>query len=119
MACNMDGPGWPSPKPHAGTGAAQGRHLQLYLKLGLRLKRTNRAIKFSQSSWLKKWIDLHTNFRKAAKNDLEKDHFKLLNFAVFGKCMENVRDRIEIKTAFDAKYLQKYVSNLIFRAAKF
>jgi transglutaminase/protease-like cytokinesis protein 3 len=70
----------------------------------LRLKRIYRAIKFLQSSWFKEWIDLNTNFGKAAKNDFEKDHFKLLNNAVLGKCMENVRNRIEVKTAFDAKY---------------
>jgi hypothetical protein len=94
------------------------KNLQLYLKLGLRLKRINRAIKFSQSSWLKEWIDLNTNFRKVAKNDFEKDYFKLMNNAVFGKTMENVRDRIEIKTAFDAKYLQKYVSKPNFHSSK-
>ena len=94
------------------------KNLQLYLKLGLRLKRINRAVRFSQSSWLKEWIDLNTNFRKVAKNDFEKDYFKLMNNAVFGKCMENVRDRIEIKTAFDAKYLQKYVSKPNFHSSK-
>jgi hypothetical protein len=94
------------------------KNLQLYLKLGLRLKRINRAVKFSQSSWLKEWIDLNTNFRKVAKNDFEKDYFKLMNNAVFGKTMENVRDRIEIKTAFDPKYLQKYVSKPNFHSSK-
>jgi hypothetical protein len=67
----------------------------------LRLKRINRAVRFSQSSWLKEWIDLNTNFRKVAKNDFEKYYFKLKNNAVFGKTMGNVRDRIEIKTALD------------------
>ncbi len=86
------------------------KNLQLYLKLGLRLKSINRTIKFSQSSWLKEWIDLNINFRKVAKNDFEKDYFNLMNNYVFGKTMENVRNRIEIKTAFDSKYLQKYVS---------
>ena len=47
------------------------QNLQLYLKLGLRLKRINRGIRFSQSSWLKEWIDLNTNFRKVAENDSE------------------------------------------------
>jgi hypothetical protein len=83
------------------------QNLQLYLKLGLRLKKINWAIQFSPSSWLKAWIDLNSNFRKFAKNDFERVYFKLMNNALFGKTMENVRDRIEIKTAFDPKYLEK------------
>ena len=94
------------------------KNLQLYLKLGLRLKRINRAIRFSQSSWLKEWIDLNTNLRKVAENDSEKDYFKIMSNSVFGKCMENVRDRIEIKTAFDPKYFQKYVSKPNFHSSK-
>ena len=61
---------------------------------------------------------MNTNFRKVAKNDFEKDYFKLMNNAVFGKCMENVRDRIEIKTAFDDKYYTKYVSKPNFHSSK-
>ena len=38
--------------------------------------------------------------------------------AVFGKTMENVRDSIEIKTAYDAQYFVKYVSKLIFYCSK-
>ena len=49
------------------------------------LKRVHRAIQFSQEAWLKPYIDMNTNLRKKAKNDFEKDFFKLMNNSVFRK----------------------------------
>ena len=48
--------------------------------------------------------------RKEAKTDSGKDYFKLMMNACFGKTMENVRGRVDLKTAFDEKYLVKYQS---------
>lgn len=94
------------------------KNLKFYLEHGLKLTKISRAVQFKQSNWLKEWIDINTQFRTNAKNDFEKDYFKLMNNAVFGKTMENVRDRIEVKCAFDEKYFKKYASKPNYHSCK-
>ena len=70
------------------------KSLREYLKMGLTLKKTYRAMKCKQSRWLKPFIDLNSKLRADAKHDFEKDLYKLMNSALFGKTMENVEKNI-------------------------
>jgi len=91
------------------------RNLQLYLSLGLKLKRITKALSFSQSHWLKKYIQMNTDMRSKATTDFEKDLYKLMNNVVFGKTMENVRNRINYRLIYnDDEKVGKLVSRYNF-----
>ena len=86
-----------------------GQVLQFFVAHGMRLTKIHRAIQFDQRQWMEPYIDLNTNLRAAAANDVDKDFHKLMNNAVYGKTCENLRKRSDIRLLTDAHEAEKLI----------
>ena len=73
------------------------KNLQLYLSLGMRLKKIHRVLEFNEQPWMEPYIRLNRELRKQAKSTFAKDFYKLINNSVFGRRLENLHKRVDIK----------------------
>ena len=91
------------------------RLLQMYIKLGVNVTTVHRAVKFKQDSIFKEYIDKNTSLRSQCTTDLEKNYYKLLNNSLYGKTVENLKKRINLRLCNTAKKLITYTSKPTFR----
>ena len=94
------------------------KNLMQCLRLGMKLKKIHRGIKFIESAFLKPYIDKNTNLRTLAKNNFEKDFFKLMNNSVFGKTMENIRNRVNVKLVDSGEQFKKLAAKPNYNSCK-
>ena len=76
----------------------------------MKLTKIHRVSQFKQSDWMKKYIDVNTKKRMCAANDFGKDFFKLMINSGYGKTMENLRKRINVRFVNNKKDFLKYTS---------
>ena len=95
------------------------KNLPQYLKYGMKLTKIHRGIRYTESKFLEKYIASNTESRKVAKNEFEKDFFKLMNNSVFRKTMENVRKRSKIKivNGHETKTLERLIAKPYYRGS--
>ena len=94
------------------------KNLMQYLSLGMKLKKIHRGIKFIESDFLKPYVDKNTKLRTLAKNNFEKDFFKLMNNSVFGKTMENIRNRVNVKLVDSGEQFKKLAAKPNYNSRK-
>jgi hypothetical protein len=88
------------------------RTLMTYIEQGLKVSKIHRILKFSQKPWMREFIKTNIENRKKAANPFEKDLYKLMNNAVFGKTMENVRKRKKLRLITNEKDLVKGLNDI-------
>ena len=92
--------------------------LQLYVSLGVVVKKVHKVLKFKQSDWLKKFVLFNTEKRMNTANEFEKAFFKLIINSVYGKTIENVRKRVDVRLINKEKDYLKVVSRPTFVSQK-
>ena len=88
------------------------------LRLGMNLKKIHRGIKFIESDFIKSYVDKNTSLRTQAKNNFEKDFFKLMNNSVFGKTIENIKNRVNVKLVNSDEKFKKLVAKPNYESRK-
>ena len=83
------------------------RTRKYYIEKGLRLKKIHCAIRFYESDWMRPYIEINIILRQQTTNSFERDLFKKMVNAVYGKTCENRKKRSDIRlTTSKTQYLR-------------
>ena len=89
--------------------------LKLYLSLGMKLTKIHRVLQFKQSKWLKPYIDRNIEMWRKMNNKSDKQFFKLMSNSIYGKAVENIRNRVDIRLATQEKQVDKWIAKPYFK----
>lgn len=92
------------------------QNLQFYVKFGLKITKIHSILKFNQSRWLAEYIDFNTNMRQKATSAFEKDLYKYLNNSCYGKTMEGIRNRIDVRLVSEQKQAERLTAQPAFES---
>ena len=92
------------------------QNLKFYIKHGLIVEKLHRVCEFQQSQWLGVYIEKNTVMRKQATNDFEKNFYKLMSNAFFGKMMENLRKRSKVKFVSNPQQAEAFAQRATFKS---
>ena len=92
------------------------RNLQFYVKHGMKLIKVHSIMQFRQTRWIAKFIEYNTEMRKAAKSESEKSLWKLASNSVYGKFLEQLRNRLNVKLVTDQKLAEMYIAKPTFQS---
>jgi hypothetical protein len=93
-------------------------YLCIFQDPGIIIKKIYEAIEFDQASWMKPYIEFNTTEHAKARNDFEKDFYKLMNNSVFGKIMKNLRKQVRVSVIQPQTYLKKYNQKILLQYIK-
>ena len=88
-------------------------NLKYYLSLGMKLVKIHRILSFKQSNWFKSYVHFHTKKRQKTKDPFSQNLYKLLVNCIYGKSIECVHKRVNIKLLNDKKHIKKLLTSQI------
>lgn len=94
------------------------RTLQLYLKLGLKIKKITKVLAFEQRAWMKDFIDFNSNKRKKAKTNFESNLYKISSNSLYGKTLQNCLRYRNIQLVSEEKKLKKLINLHNFKSSR-
>jgi hypothetical protein len=86
-------------------------NLKTYVELGMKLRKIHRVLEFTQSLFLKRYIDHATELRTNAGSDFEKSLFKLMINSNFGKFIERTRDYLNVRLCKSEEVCTKLIGS--------
>ena len=84
----------------------------------MKLVKIHKILSFKQSNWLKSYVDFNTEKREQSSDEFNKNLYKLLNNYIYGKSIENLRKRMNVKLISDKKTYLRCVNKLNFVSQK-